>query len=260
MKQLLLNTPPDEGGGVLLEGKDYHYLVRVRRLKEGDRFPVLLPGALSATVRIDSLSGGILKGTCMDAAPEGEFRPRLILFQALPRNAKMDTIVRLAAEGAVAEVVPFFSACSLPRGGEAKKAERWRRIIREGLQQSGSPVATSLREPCSFDDALAYWDSLKDTGAAAILFHHIPLARSTLHSYLCTYPDTVVIAIGPEGGFSPHEAERFIHAGFRPITLGNTVFRVETAALYCCAAVRVILLESSSWKLKETPDTAGRNS
>jgi 16S rRNA (uracil1498-N3)-methyltransferase len=38
-----------------------------------------------------------------------------------------------------------------------------------------------------------------------------------------------------------------MEAGFRPLKIGNTVLRVETAALYGAAAARVILLESSSW-------------
>jgi 16S rRNA (uracil1498-N3)-methyltransferase len=259
VKQFLLPLPPDREGKIFLKGKDYHYLVRVRRLKTGDRFPALLPGNVPVQVRIDAADGGVLAGTCTgpesgDPAHPGlpESNPKIILFQAIPKSAKMDLIVRQAAEGALREVVPFFSASSPLRHGDGK-TERWRRIVREARQQSGSPEATELRRPCSFGEALSYWESFKSGGALGILFHHIPLARETLHSYLSRGPDTVVIAIGPEGGFSPDEAERFIHAGFRPATLGNTVFRVETAALYCAAAVRVILLENSSWTLKQTP-------
>jgi 16S rRNA (uracil1498-N3)-methyltransferase len=38
-------------------------------------------------------------------------------------------------------------------------------------------------------------------------------------------------------------------AGFRPFTIGDTVLRAETAALYAQAAVRVLLLEKESWKI-----------
>jgi 16S rRNA (uracil1498-N3)-methyltransferase len=270
VKQFLLPFPPDREGKVFLEGKDYHYLVRVRRLKPGESFPALLPGNVPVTVRIDAENRGVLTGTCSGtggggtcggpAAGTGDGavsppggNPGIILFQAIARNAKMDIIVRQAAEGALCEVVPFFSAFSLLRDG-ANKTGRWRRIVREARQQSGSPVATGVREPCSLDGALSYWETLKQSGALGLFFHHIPLAQETLHSYLSIYPGIVVIAIGPEGGFSPDEAERFINAGFRPITLGNTVFRVETAALYCAAAVRVILLENPSWTLRQIPD------
>jgi 16S rRNA (uracil1498-N3)-methyltransferase len=249
VKQFLLPLPPDREGRIFLEGKDYHYLARVRRLKTGESFPALLPGGGQVTVRVDGDDGAVLSGVCLGGqAPAPADGAGIILFQALPRSAKMDIIVRQAAEGALSEVVPFFSSSSAPGSGP-KKTERWRRIIREARQQSGSQKETKLREPCSLDEALAYWESLKGGGTVGLFFHPVPLAQGTLHGYLSIYPGTVVIAIGPEGGFTPDEAERFTGAGFSPVTLGDTVFRVETAALYCAAAVRVILLENPSWTL-----------
>jgi 16S rRNA (uracil1498-N3)-methyltransferase len=58
-----------------------------------------------------------------------------------------------------------------------------------------------------------------------------------------------VLAVGPEGGFSPEELARFAAAGFKPLVIGNTILRTETASLYAAAAVRVILLENTTWTL-----------
>jgi 16S rRNA (uracil1498-N3)-methyltransferase len=57
----------------------------------------------------------------------------------------------------------------------------------------------------------------------------------------------VAIAVGPEGGFSPEVAARFGEEGFKPVSMGNTVLRAETAAVYAAAAIRIILLERESW-------------
>jgi len=84
-----------------------------------------------------------------------------------------------------------------------------------------------------------------------LLFHHLPLAQSSLHGYLDRVPQAVVMAIGPEGGFSGLEVSRFLEAGFLPLTIGNTILRTETAALYCAASIRIILLEKDSWMLKQ---------
>ncbi|TIH12112.1 16S rRNA (uracil(1498)-N(3))-methyltransferase [Marinifilum sp. JC120] len=55
-----------------------------------------------------------------------------------------------------------------------------------------------------------------------------------------TVPDNSVFAaestlavVGPEGGFSPREAELLIENGFKPVSLGNSILRWETAALLC---------------------------
>jgi 16S rRNA (uracil1498-N3)-methyltransferase len=180
----------------------------------------------------------------------------------------MDLIVRQAAEGGIAEIVPFVSGYSVPRiqsgASEDGKILRWKRIIKEARQQSGSPVLTAIREPGSVDTVLDYWNDLRGRYSASLglLLHpylagegsappdQAPLAQGGFHGYLSTSPDVVVLAVGPEGGFSPDEASRFMAADFKPLIMGNTVLRVETAALYAAAAVRIILWEKSSWILK----------
>jgi 16S rRNA (uracil1498-N3)-methyltransferase len=182
----------------------------------------------------------------------------------------MDRIVREAAESGVSELLPFVSEFSVPRlkGNDGNtKLNRWKRIIREARQQSGSPVETLIRAPADFEEILAWWEEFKKlrTRARGILFHQVPLApqsnpkgedvhgsplaKGSLHGYLKDRPDPVILAIGPEGGFSGGEAEAFMAAGFRPLSIGNSVLRVETAALYGIAATAIILLECDSWTL-----------
>jgi 16S rRNA (uracil1498-N3)-methyltransferase len=286
MKQFLLPVSPGADGSVQLKGEDYHYLVRVRRLKAGDSFPALLPvrrgradpglKGEKAQVRVLSVHGGVLRGRCQppeEAGPgtaagredpgepdEGAGKtedagapPPVLLFQALPKGSKMDLIVRQAAELGLAGIVPFAAERSIPRLPEGEgKLERWERIIREARQQSGSAMPTSLGDPLSTEGLLSYWETLKGrySRPLGLLFHQdpvSPLARATLHDYLGSKPDIVVLGIGPEGGFSPGEVSRFLEAGFKPFKFGETVLRTETAALCGAAAVCMILLESTSW-------------
>jgi 16S rRNA (uracil1498-N3)-methyltransferase len=168
----------------------------------------------------------------------------------------MDLIVRQAAEGAVAEIVPFASEFSTVRNNKVgrQKFSRWERIIKEARQQSGSTMATTIRPPLSMDELFAYWEQIKThntQGVLGLLFHHLPLANESLHRYLSNSPKIVVLAIGPEGGFSPVEAERFLAAGFKPFTMAGTILRTETAALYAQAAVRTLLMEKDSWETKQ---------
>ena len=264
MKHFVLNHEPDKNT-VRLTGKDYHYLVNVRRLAVGECFPALLPSAKcgEVTIRIQSIDGKVLTGLCINADTpcSNSIQPpiKLILFQALPKGDKMDLIVRQAAEGGLEEIVPFVSDFSAARTRKnqkqavgAQKMERWKRIIREARQQSGSVIATELHDPLNEDKLFEYWENLKKTSPAVLglFFHHIPLEQESLHGYLKNVPQTVVLVIGPEGGFSDEEASRFLEAGFKPFTIGDTILRTETAALYCAAAIRIILLERDKWDLK----------
>lgn len=257
MKRFILPVPPDKEGMLRLSGRDYHYLVRVRHLGPGASFPALLPSGEEALVEVRGVAGGCLTGRCRprqgEVQGEEPALPPIILFQALPKGTRMDLILRQAAEGGLAEVAPFMSDHTVPRlkaaSGEDEKTERWKRILKEALQQSGSGTATALRRPCSEGDLLDYWQELRERRprALGLLMHQAPLEKGSLHGYLSMDPELVVLAVGPEGGFSPEETTRFMARGFKPVCLGNTVFRTETAALYSAAAVRMILLERASW-------------
>ena len=255
MKQFILPGEPDRYGKVRLEGSDYRYLVRVRRLAPGEYFPALLPNGSEVTVRVCSIEDQALEGAVSrgeKACGADACLPPIVLFQALPKGEKMDIIVRQAAEGGLTEIVPFASAFSAIRAEKCgdRKFSRWERVIREARQQSGSATATAIRQPVSMDGLLGYWEQLKEQyrGILGVLFHHIPLANASLHGYLDSIPEAVVLVIGPEGGFSSGEAERFLQVGFKPFTVSGTVLRTETAAVYMAAAVRLLLLERDSWK------------
>jgi 16S rRNA (uracil1498-N3)-methyltransferase len=272
LKQFLLPGPPDRDGLVRIFGEDFHYLVHVRRLKTGDRFQARLPGSgggkfpipgVSVVLELRSLDPGILTAALVGEAPESASPlPPILLFQALPKGSKMDLIVRQAAEGGISEVVPFTAEHSAAGGAPqtgAEKLRRWGRIIREALQQSGSSVPTSLHRPLDGDGLFAYWEELKALHPQALgVFLHQervedwgtpapPLADQSLHRYLNMVPEILALAVGPEGGFSSAEAARFTAAGFKPLKIGDTVLRTETAALYGAAAARVVLLERESW-------------
>jgi 16S rRNA (uracil1498-N3)-methyltransferase len=289
MKRFILPREPGKNGRVRLSGEDYHYLVRVRRLAQGEVFPARLPGGEEVLVRVLSVDRGILAGECCpadaassgagaepppdgggegpgtaaggEAVPHRPEPPPIVLFQAMPRAGKMDLIVRQAAEGAVTEIVPFTAEHSIPRpeggGAGAGRLRRWERIVKEARQQSGSRIATAVRPPLTAEGLFEYWETLRARypKALGLLFHQIPLAQAGLHGYLGGNPEIVALAIGPEGGFSPGEVSRFLAAGFKPLTIGETVLRTETAALYGAAAIRIILLESALW----LPKTSSEN-
>ena len=265
MKQFVLTSRPDSAGVIRLYEKDYHYLVRVRRLKAGKTFNAILPGGTETTIRIISATDNVLIGVCSSFASTEELSsetpekpvikttlPPITLFQGMPKGTKMDTITRQATEGAVSLIVPFeseYSSFNLLKMGK-DKFKRWERITKEARQQSGSDVETKINTPCSFEAMLELWEALKKEylKPLGLLLHHQPLDKSTFHDYLGGYPDAVALAVGPEGGFSDREVELFLSAGFKPIFMGNTILRTETAAIYGVAAINILLSEIKSWR------------
>ncbi|MDR0503295.1 MAG: 16S rRNA (uracil(1498)-N(3))-methyltransferase [Treponema sp.] len=269
MKQFILNTEPDRDGIVRLEDKDYKYLIRVRRLAAGECFPALLPNGERTVVQIISADNGILTGKCgfsgetTQKIENEKTIPPIILFQALPKGEKMDLIVRQAAECGISEIIPFESKFSIAKASSnERKLSRWDRIVKEARQQSGSKTATVVKNPLTMSGLFECWEkmrsnTLRGNEVLGLLFHHLeidrgtPLEHKSLHSYLNSIPTVAALVIGPEGGFSESEVSDFQENGFKVITIGDTVLRTETAALFCAAAVRILLLERNSWELKQ---------
>ncbi|MDR1786951.1 MAG: 16S rRNA (uracil(1498)-N(3))-methyltransferase [Treponema sp.] len=261
MKQFLLRNAPGPGGIVHLYNEDYHYLARVRRLGPGDEFRAVLPGGEERTVKVLSTADRILIGECEGVFPDdggGRGSPALplCLFQALPKGAKMDLIVRQAAELGVWRVVPFESEYSIPKAQSlpASRRERWERIAREARQQSGARKGLEVSPPCAFDAMLAFWEGLRAgcERPVGVLLHQEPAAgAASFHEACKDQPDCAALAVGPEGGFSAREAARFAAAGWKPLVLGEAILRTETAALYGLAVLKTILSEENTWRFRK---------
>jgi 16S rRNA (uracil1498-N3)-methyltransferase len=261
VKQFLLRDAPLPDGRVILSGKDYHYLVRVRRVRAGDVVRAVLPdGSPARLVALSVEEGALVCG--VEETPDERMRegggPALILLQAVPQPAKMDVLVRQAAEGGVYAVVPFASRYSVKAAHAASRRERWRRIVREARQQSGSPVATTVEDVRgSVDEALAYYREKRARAAArsestAALLLHEKGADGSFHRALASRPDTVFVVIGPEGGWADEETAAFVRNGFAVINMGPNVLRVETAAAWAVGVVSVTARESALWESRES--------
>jgi 16S rRNA (uracil1498-N3)-methyltransferase len=258
MRQFILPEDWDGGPSCLIEGGRAHYVARVLRLGPGDSFPGRDSSGLPWTCVVAESAPGRLLLSLSPGAPgadgaEAEYRleslPRILLVQGLPKGAKMDLVIRQAAEAGVASVLPLVSARSVPRGEEARgRMARWERIVREALQQSGSGAGTEVAEPLGLADLPA---ALADRGLSPsdprVLLHEAPLAQSSLHGYLTGAPEAVALCVGPEGGFAQDEVDFLLGLGFKPLRLAGAVLRAETAALYAVAAAQIILSERSSW-------------
>lgn len=56
----------------------------------------------------------------------------------------------------------------------------------------------------------------------------------------------ITLAVGPEGGIEPDERDQFVAAGFRPVSLGGTILRFETAGIAALAVVRAALASQTT--------------
>lgn len=281
MRQLILQSFPDASGLSSLKDREYRYLAQVLRLAPGDVVEARLPdGSLcpmlvaavdrkARTISLQRIEGAsrnglpakrsdadVAPGESMPAAialPDGF--PRMVLFQWIIKGPKMDQVIRQATEAGVEVIVPVSGERCLASDADSVgegKTGRWDRIVREARQQSGSPVPTRMASPIGVADIAGTLASLSgDAPFGAIVLTEAPLARKSLHEYLCTQAGLMALAVGPEGGMTAKELEVLASVGFESIHFRTNILRAETAALYGIAAVQSAITESEKWQLKE---------
>ena len=217
-------------GAVQLDEADSRYLGRALRLRPGDPVTVFDGEGREADGRVRGIDAecvtlelGAARAT---ARPEA---PPVTLLVALLKGERMDLVVQKATELGAARIVPVAAARSVVRleGERAEgRRQRWQRIARDAARQCGRADAPEVAAVVPLAEALAS----APPAAFRLLLHEGEPAR--LRTLLPTLtPPEVVVATGPEGGFSPEEVVAARAAGFVVAGLGPRVLRAETAAL-----------------------------
>ena len=250
----LFLIPESYNGGSLLELKEnyYHYLIRVLRYKIGDKFP----GRDKRGNIFDLKVKDVFDDKCILEVTKSEMEytelPEIILYQCVCKGRKMDQIIRQATEAGVVRIIPVVSDFSVS-GMDTKKTgkmDRWYKIIREAIQQSGSRVNTQIEASVTIDELVGIDESACINGGIGLFFHQEALDHSTLHGYLDSNPESISLVIGPEGGLSDREVEVLYSKNYKSVYLKTNVLRAETAALYAVSVVQTILMESGNWTLR----------
>ena len=161
----------------------------------------------------------------------------VILVQAIPKREKMALIVQKATELGVDRIIPCLSsrsAISQEEGGE-DKSHRWPEIARRAKEQCRRRIVPVVSPQSGFSAAIE--SVCRASALKLILYEKERIGRLKDIAAANEKPDSVVVACGPEGGFTDEEVSFAAGKGFIPVRLGGRIMRSETAAL---AALSII--------------------
>ncbi len=112
---------------------------------------------------------------------------------------------------------------------------RLQKVVRQALKQSLRFYLPEISVFPGLDDFFAF-QPLAETRLLAVDSEQ-PLLRNVMQLEKIKLEHSVIIAIGPEGGFSAQELQQFSDNGFMGFSLGGHRLRTETAALASIAIV-----------------------
>lgn len=224
---------------ISLDAGESHHALHVLRLGAG------------AEVELFDGCGGVAEGVICEAGRgsvtisvadrrqlETTAGVRVKLAFAEPKGKRLDWLLEKATELAAAAIQPVIFARSVA-GSERlsdSKRQRWMGHCISASKQSGLNFLPELCQPVTLAELLA------GAGPSPGIVGVCGDSGSSLSEALSQYTSgqQVTILVGPEGGMTEAELAAVVDAGFKPVGLGETTLRIETAAIALLAATRAI--------------------
>nr|WP_297309147.1 16S rRNA (uracil(1498)-N(3))-methyltransferase [uncultured Flavobacterium sp.] len=202
------------------------HIVKVLRKKEGDI--LFVTNGLGFLFKTEIILASEKKCTVkiIESEQQNEL-PFYIHLAVAPTkmNDRFECFLEKATEIGIQEITPIICDHS-----ERKiiKTDRFEKILQSAMKQSNQFFLPKLNEPISFKEFMNL-----NHGGNLYIAHCEETEKNDLHKNIPTN-EKYTLLIGPEGDFSTKEIETAIKNNYKPVALGNTRLRTETAAVVAC--------------------------
>lgn len=249
--------PPEQclGAELILGGREGHHGLHVLRLRIGDPVIVLDGVGGEYHCEVTALSREALRLKVLRHESILPPATQITLVQAIPKGKTFETIIQKATELGASRVVPLRSERVVAHlddeRGEAK-VDKWRTVAIEAIKQCGNAWLPRIEAPVTVSDLLKRGDPHEMTLIATLQpdrRHPREWFERFRHQH-GRRPRTLAVWVGPEGDYTPAEVQAVQAAGGLPISLGRTVLRSDTAAIYCLSVL--------NYELESGPPSSGR--
>ncbi|MBI1804212.1 MAG: 16S rRNA (uracil(1498)-N(3))-methyltransferase [Ignavibacteriae bacterium] len=209
-----------------IDAEEFSHLVHVMRKKEGDEIMIVDGCGHAFEARIDEVKKKAARGTIARSyANHNEPQVDVTIAVGVLKNpSKFDFLVEKVTELGVRQIVPLLTDRTIPTHA---KVDRWQKLALAAMKQSGRSYLPRVQELTSLDDLIRRDDPFD----FKIIAHERAESSALFPGTLAKKAQSILLLIGPEGGFSGEEVEKCLASGFLLVYLGDRRLRTETAAI-----------------------------
>jgi 16S rRNA (uracil1498-N3)-methyltransferase len=218
---------------VSLTREQQHYLKRVLRLQNGDRFIAMNGQGKTWLAEINENNAQLLDILTFKT----ELNVNLTLITALPKSNGYEEILRCGTELGVSKFIPVFSDRSLLKPS-SNKINRWRKIVIEAAEQAEREIVPQIIEPLPFKQAITELITINSDRYICVARGVLPSLKNCLST--SQQPETI-IATGAEGGWTETEIKLAQSHQFQAVSLGKSILRAITAPIVAATLVNAIV-------------------
>jgi 16S rRNA (uracil1498-N3)-methyltransferase len=224
----------------VLTGSEHHHLSRVVRKKAGERVSLFTEMGENFTARIDKIEKIRTLLTIIETGTQKRQDMKIILAPSLVKSRALELILQKSTELGVSNFVPVVAERSVVKISDKieKKINRWERIVLAASKQCKRPAPPIIEKPLSLKKFL-------DMKKARVQIYLDEQGGEYLKDFVFSFlkenhnkfPPSVIILLGPEGGWTDREKQDIVRHGYRAVSLGRNILRSETAAISCVAII-----------------------
>lgn len=215
----------------IFSSDESRHLFKALRKKVGDEILITNGNHLMFTGNISAIS----KNNCEVEISKCEKKEKLgyslhIVISILKSNERFEWFLEKASEIGITEITPVLCERSEKKFINEKRLNK---VLISAMKQSLKANLPILNPIVKLKDY--YKSNLSDQ----LFIAHCNESEKDFLISSVKPKENVTILIGPEGDFSKNEVEEAVKIGFKPVSLGNTRFRAETAAIIATHTVSI---------------------
>ncbi len=223
------------GSSVALTDAEGRHAVAVKRIAVGERLDLGDGAGTLLRCVVEQVSArAALTARVVERVDVPAPAPRLVVVQALPKGDRGEVAVETLTEVGVDVIVPWQAERAIARW-TAEKVTRGRAKWAATAQTAGKQARRAWLPQVAPLASGRDVETLIGAAACAVVLHED--AEGPLLGIELPTQGDIVLVVGPEGGISPAELDRFTAAGAHPARLGPSVLRTSTAGTVAAAVV-----------------------
>lgn len=226
-------TEEIKGNSALLSREESQHCIRVLRMQAGDKVQLMNGNGSVFEALISDPDPKCCKLDIVKELPNLLQRSyRLTVAIAPTKNIdRYEWFLEKSTEIGIDRIIPLICQHSERR---EIKADRLEKILVAAIKQSGQPLLPELTKPLPFKMLMS-----QGFEGDKFIAHCEPSEKKLFKNEVCAGKN-VMILIGPEGDFDKAEIKLAVESGFRPVSLGDSRLRTETAGLVACHTVCLV--------------------
>jgi len=223
-----------------LEGEEHHHLSHVSRIKPKEKVWLFDGQGKSYLAIVEEIRKEKTKLFIIEEKIRKKAKTKITLAQALIKLKNMEFIIQKSTELGVTTFLPVTTNRSMVKieGKIENRLKRWKKIAREAVKQCRSSWIPYISLPFSLEELIKKKEAERKFLLCENRGEYLrDILLKNVKSQRKKSPSSVLILVGPEGGWTKEEEEYILSHGFEAISLGKNILRAETAALCSLALI-----------------------